>query len=534
MQNVFQFILDLIREVKLYLFLIVIVLLLRGSISYFIKKIKEINYKDSTKNIGITTDTDSSVGERTEEVQSKSENTVYGNNDDQIDLYDDFRSVIILLRPGNFINAEVAFNIYIEGKDVAKIYYYKAIFLYFAYVKANYCKALTEIERIYVLCGDENDKMHILHWWMSCFKKFHEYDKQLKVLCSVKSDFSNEENITQVIVLTSNALVASGKCDEALNVLRNRLSAEISDPERASVYAALSLAEKENGNAVMGALCLEKATEYRPNDLGVLFDTAYEESENSFYLLSLYNYNIIVESNEKNASAMNNLGVCCDKVGLKLKSCDFYQSASELSESLAFANMGNRLLNAGFHSLAEEYASKGLSYDNPNEEVHSLKARIAQLRISENIKWSSALANSLKLKRLIQKYVEMYYIDVQNNIFDGEWSDTSGNVFTIKHDCCSISSTWTVERYPEYAITTGIFGTYKNSYFDNYTIKGTSSGMSASLFFLMNSTEPVGLLGSTKSFYHTCLSFYSSDNNEWIIFSTDSTDYYYSTFKKVK
>ena len=226
--------------------------------------------------------------------------------------------------------------------------------------------------------------------------------------------------MTEATINLAAALNKDNQSSEARKVLINRLSIIEEDWQRAIIFDALSEIENSLGNKTISIYCKDKSLEYNPNNLEELFSSAFEASGEEVNEIAISNYLKLTKFDSDHSIALNNLGVQAQEAELSIIAMENYKKASDLNNTLAMANMGYLLLEAGFTEHAEEIAKRALKQDDPHQNVHSLMTAISEKKEAQRDEWAKLSQKSLSRQREFRSYIEQYYLGNSDDL-KGKW-----------------------------------------------------------------------------------------------------------------
>ncbi len=166
------------------------------------------------------------------------------------------------------------------------------------------------------------------------------------------------------------------------------------DTELGYLRALIHIAAAQKDDE-LHATALERITELQPNDVGHRFLPALKQSELGNNDLALSEYSRVPDR-EKVPGIWNNLGVQFDHFDLGAKAVGAFTEAANQDETLAMSNLGYRLANHGFLSLAKEYAERATTKKDCNKNVYELLARINEIPEEEQRRESEILEGAQK------------------------------------------------------------------------------------------------------------------------------------------
>lgn len=122
----------------------------------------------------------------------------------------------------------------------------------------------------------------------------------------------------------------------------------------------------------------EQLLHINPDDMDSRFRLAFKYSEINKNELALYHY-LKIPYGERGAGTWNNIGVGFYHCNLSSKSIKAYREAEKLGETLAMANLANKLIDSGFLDEAEEICKQALKNENYHKNVIESISRIKSI-----------------------------------------------------------------------------------------------------------------------------------------------------------
>ncbi|WDP93372.1 MAG: hypothetical protein HUN04_22355 [Desulfobacter sp.] len=416
---------------------------------------------------------------------------------------------------GRIDDAKRVFKEYaLDEKDEIKLEENKAFFLYFLFEKGKDNTAISQLEELARSSKTEQTKHNTLTWLSFCFHDSRQTKKEIQLWKNAISEITSEHLITDSIVNLSRALDRDGDIEEAKRILIKRLTLIQEDIQKSKIYAALAIIEKSLGNNNLAVYCKDKSLEYDANNRDELFNSAYSASEQEIEEISISNYLTLLRIDKDNSTALNNLGVRAQEAGLAIKAVENYKESSKLKNSLAMANEGYLLLDAGFTEEAERIAKDASLMDKPHENVYSLLGSIAEKKKEENEKWDRLTKKSFDRQKQIRSYTEQIYLGSIDSL-DGEWTLDTGESITLNSSSKIINTTW---KEPIGALNPELYkveltGSISGSTFSGrYKRKKESDGQYAGLLSISNNKDIA------------CLGFVSDEGKILNIISEDQKD----------
>lgn len=404
---------------------------------------------------------------------------------------------------GRLEDAEAAFKKYaLDEKDESKIEESRALYLYFKFEKGKDNSAIDELERLASSASTEESKYSALTWLSFCLSDSKQHKKAIEMWRSARSETVSSSLITRATVNLAYALDKDNQANEAREELLKRLEETEEFEQLSSLYEALSRIELSLGHKKISIYCKDKSLEYDPNNRDELFNSAYAASNEDVDEISISNYVTLIGIDSDNSTALNNLGVRAQESDLKIIATDNYKKSASLKNTLAMANQGYLLLNAGFVSEAEEIAQQALSEEKTHQNIYSLLAAIHKQKEEQNKKWSELSSKALSRQKSARAYLEQYYLG-KSELLEGLWVLDGKHQVRIEIDAGSFTASWTEE----------IVGLSVNTYAAE--LKGEVTGSTFSGTYKRKNTDGVqtSLLGALSNEHISCIGFLSQDES---------------------
>lgn len=423
-------------------------------------------------------------------------------------------------REGNVNKAKEIFSKYSQQQnDIESTYKEKAFFLYLQLTEGKDRDSINQLELHAKKADTEELKADTLTWLSDILIYDKQPERAIEIWKHFINNLSDSKLKTGAYLELSEAYLASNLPDIAKSILLKILDLNTTDLQRARCYTLLAKAEEKLNNKEISACCLDKAAQYQTDELSKLFDAAHQAADANIHELAIVNYHLLTSRQPDNASAWNNLGVVEKQIGLKIKSIQSYASSANLGETLAIANQGYELLDAGFVDLAEKLANEALAMNNTHPNIHSLLSAIETRKKSEKEKLDEILKNATKIQSRFRTFIEQYYLGGLDDI-KGDWITQDSKEVSINPDNGKIQLKWETHKDNSESEVTARFrliGDIQGS-----TFKGFYSKTHPSInFHLLNPPKDINI---------PCVGYI--ENNELHIYSTSMKDQTTITFKR--
>ncbi|WP_421179336.1 tetratricopeptide repeat protein [Aeromonas enteropelogenes] len=518
--DIFKIIISFLSDNMWIFFLMFCVYVFRDGFSSFITRLTSLSYRNGNSELGMEAAvlSNEKEGKKLGDFISTDEKPLAQSEDSDIEVKTKkeswFLDIYMAFKEGRVEDAEMAFNRYAVGeKDAVKLEERKAAYLYLKFEKGKDNSAIDELKDLMRTAKTDETKFSCLVWLSfsldSCLQYKSEIELWRKMICEINDPLLT----TKAIVYLSNALNKDGQSSEAKRILIQRLSVVEEDEHKSRLYDALSKIEKTLGNNIISIYCKDKSLEFSPHDREELFNAAYSASDDDVDELSISNYLRLIRIDGENAMALNNLGVRANEAGLKVIAVDNYKKSAEHNNTLAMANQGYLLLNAGFIEEAEDIVKKALCQEDVHQNIHSLKISINERREEQEKAWAELSEKSLSRQKLIRKYIGKYYIG-ESNKFNGGWFVNGVTPIKIVVNDSVINTSWEEPVHEK----------SDNTY--TVTLNGVVSGESFSGKYskCINGEGSKGLMSLNGNTSNSCIGFISDDGETLTFIGSNVND----------
>ena len=509
---------DFLSNNSIIIALLVLLIICRQAISNFISRLTSFSLKNGDSTVGMQAEAPSNSENAIKERASADQNPA-SEDDSKADEVEGIENAWMsemdkAFDEGRFDDADNSFKKYaIEEQDEAKLHSNRSFYLYLKFEKQKDNSAIEKLEDLARISKSDDSKFTTLMWLSFCFRDSMSYGKEIELWRSTLSETKSEEFRTKAIVNLASALSKDDKSTEAKALLVERLLNTVDNSQLIALYNELSIIEKTMGNKHLSIYCKDKSLEFDLYNRDELFNSAYAASDENVDEISISNYIKLIRIDRDNSTALNNLGVMAREADLKIKAIENYQKSSNYENTLAMANQGNALLEAGFADEAEKIANKALGLNNPHKNVYRLISAIDKKRKDQNDKWSKLKEKSLERQKVIRKYTEQYYLGDSSSL-NGDWLVSNAYSTTILIDKGLMKATWVEQagNLESTSYTAELMGKVSGSTFEGiYTKKKDES-------------SPNSLLGLAGNTNQSCIGFLSEDGNEIKLFSPKFKD----------
>lgn len=356
-----------------------------------------------------------------------------------------FRSMVDAFRDKKFDEATTLFEKLNETEDNETTNKEnEVLYLYLSYI---YKSDKSALKRLDDLAKDQEIADYAVLWLAGCYEHSKDYQKAITIYQKAVTIAKTEDKKADYFASQASCLNKLNKSDQALELLGNALSNFDSDIAKASLYKTISSIEKERGNNEAAALAREKVAEYEPENTTARFNAAYAQGDSDLHILSALNYDTLLSFDNKDSTALNNLGAQCLRLKLPIKGIGFYRKAMEQKNTLAMSNLAYKYMNEGFSEEAASILEKAKSLDNIHPNVGSAIADLQKVKEQEEELWKKILSNGVQQQGFFRKYADRYFTKAKSSdSFEGAWILDGEHDIRIGLQKDKISAEWGEKR----------------------------------------------------------------------------------------
>lgn len=315
--------------------------------------------------------------------------------------------------------------------------------IYYQFMRYRYLGEAPALLRLDELSKISSVKEDALFWTAQCYEASRDYEKAIDIYRSLLTLDLNDDARSRHIVKLSKCLTTIGRKAEALKELSDGLSRVSDSAAKARFYGGIADVHEIDGNGMLRAIALQKVIQLSPEKVTALFPAAYALSSVEISPLAAMNYSTLVRFDKKNSSALNNLGIECERLGLPIACVSNFKKASELKETLAMANLAFRYIGQGFEDEANDIITQATSEKNPHKNVGTAFASILESKEKEEKEWESITSLGVKQQQFLWEYAEAIFEPNKLGVsFVGQWIAPNGKVFTLSQKDQALKGIW--------------------------------------------------------------------------------------------
>ena len=190
---------------------------------------------------------------------------------------------------------------------------------------------------------------------------------------------------------------------EVIRVVRemlegSRVLKEHTALSRIYASAAMLLLESEPPDLDRSFALYELAVELAPADNSRRFDLAYAYAEKDAPTAAFLQYDIVIQRDPENQGALNNLGVAASNLCLESLAVDYYKRAEDLGNTLAAANLAQKLIGAGFLQEARTHLEPKVGLPDMHRDVLEALGALARRQAQDETKSKDILKAAQKTR----------------------------------------------------------------------------------------------------------------------------------------
>jgi len=218
-----------------------------------------------------------------------------------------------------------------------------------------------------------------------------------------------------------------GRKNEAIEYLKGIKQGTPADAQKKIIYETLAELYDKDQNWVLKSIANEMALSCSPNNISLLFDTAfaytnsYKSSIEQIPSLALLHYKELIQYDNKSQGGYNNLGVALSSFGLEGLAIENYKKSAELGNTLAASNLSSRFMHTGFYQEAKKILLKAKESDDIHENVWKILENLSRKEKEEAAKYTSLLEKANEEQKFLRKFGEAFFSPSIQPSFLGDW-----------------------------------------------------------------------------------------------------------------
>ncbi len=171
----------------------------------------------------------------------------------------------------------------------------------------------------------------------------------------------------------------------------------------------------------------EMALHRLPEEMSFRFSLAWDYGEADQDHMSLYHYKIICDQDEKNAGALNNLGIALANNDLSVLAVQRYKQSYKLGETLAASNLARKYLDAGLSDEAITLLKEAQTKENCVPDVSRTLAAVHEKTQQNSQEQEKVVAQAEQHRDFLLPFATGFLSPIATNL-PGRWSFPSGEL----------------------------------------------------------------------------------------------------------
>jgi tetratricopeptide (TPR) repeat protein len=297
---------------------------------------------------------------------------------------------------------------------------------------------ITAFDKLKEMARTNSTKPQVIKQLALRYKEMGEFDKAKEnfLLAKDKYDASDENQrglIIDCYIEASWCLALDNNYKAAVDMLKQILTNSQFEKSKAEILSAMANISKDRELIDEFISYAEASLSVDPLNTHIRFTLAYAYSDINCRKLALLHYKKLLDIT-KDATAMNNLGVCYSILKLKGKSITSFLKSAEEKETLAMGNLAHNYLETGFIDDARKLIDKAYKLSTEvtevNPRVGSALQRIKNLEEEENETEKKLLREAEQERELRVKYSESFLSNkcIKKNEIEGPWKTPWGEL----------------------------------------------------------------------------------------------------------
>lgn len=278
-----------------------------------------------------------------------------------------------------------------------------------------------------------------------CYEFATELDKALCEFELAAEKTDDEERKVFDITKAAECLFLMDNQQEAYNKTLNHIRQTHKPKDISQLYVGLASLYNRANNHELRAFALEKALEFDPSNLEILFDAAYSYGQTNLHGISILHYKANLRFDPQDSASLNNGGVEYNRLQMKINATRFFKSASDLNHTLAASNLANSYMNAGFADEARTVLNKAKQQESVHKNIGSSISSLAEKEEAESKKEQEIVSSAIQQQRFFRSYSEAYFVPKFSHSFAGTWLFSDGVEAIISQTDDTMTGEWVRE-----------------------------------------------------------------------------------------
>lgn len=267
-----------------------------------------------------------------------------------------------------------------------------------------------------------------LDFLADCLRDLREYDEAVKCYLGAAS-LAPTGARSSLEISAAEALQEAKKPNESKKILLKLLDADYAKEPKTQfkVLRHLYSLSKQSDDKFASFAIAEMALHRLPEEMSFRFSLAWDYGEADQDHMSLYHYKIICDQDEKNAGALNNLGIALANNDLSALAVQRYKQSYKLGETLAASNLARKYLDAGLSDEAITLLKEAQTKENCVPDVSRTLAAVYEKTQQNSQEQENVIAQAEQHRDFLLPFATGFLSPIATNL-PGRWSFPSGEL----------------------------------------------------------------------------------------------------------
>jgi tetratricopeptide (TPR) repeat protein len=234
----------------------------------------------------------------------------------------------------------------------------------------------------------------VVEYLALAYAHFNESGRAAETYLAASESAPNAEAVATLRQQAARQFALDGNFKSASMLVESmRQTTTASSSEQLSLLRVLLTIAELRKDEAASIVIMERLVELKPDENEVRFKLAFKHSEIGNQGLALQHY-LRTDQTDREAGTWNNLGVAFEHFGLDVSAVNAYREAAKMGSPVAMANLGNKLLSAGFLEDAQSECDNALKQDTSSKNAGDLIARISDAPDQEDARRLEVLSEA--------------------------------------------------------------------------------------------------------------------------------------------
>ncbi len=299
------------------------------------------------------------------------------------------------------------------------------------------------LDRLMELAASENPPHNAQFLVGACYREAGNHEAAVRAFDQAALDADTEKSTAKALVAAAKSKWEIDQKEKAIEDLTNAIGTFTDSAARVDTYKGVADLHGKRNEYLAQALILEKILEITPNDVDIRFASAFAYYRAGQSEVSRLHYTKCLSFRPDYDLAINNLGVCCDKIGLESLAIGHYEKAANAGNTLAMSNLAKTLISADLLDQAQGWLDKARRAEDVHENVAGTMVDLRAKRRSQKELSEKVDAEAARRHRFFMKYVDGF-LDSDTNHPEpfGTWASLSANLHADEFAAWNLFPTW--------------------------------------------------------------------------------------------